>query len=98
LTALRPVRSALHGPDRAQDRASPPVRRPFSARPRRTTPESPLTIPRTCRACGHPETDADQLVTVAIPHGPAQPVHESHTTDSRSGLYGAHSTTEGTNP
>jgi hypothetical protein len=40
--------------------------------------------PKICRACGHPATPADPV----IPVGGTQ-IHHSHTTDPRSGFYGA---------
>lgn len=46
-----------------------------------------------CQACGRPARDGDPIVTVNNNHGPDWPatsrVHESHTTNPKSGFYGA---------
>jgi hypothetical protein len=41
--------------------------------------------PKICPACGHPATKADPLVKV----DDGGRVHRTHTTDPRSGFYGA---------
>ncbi len=46
--------------------------------------------PECCQACGHEPSGADPLVNVDDPGAPEDGwwVHESHTTDERSGFYG----------
>lgn len=44
-----------------------------------------------CPACGHPFTTADPATAISPPPdswSTGKPVHQSHTTDPRSGFYG----------
>jgi hypothetical protein len=40
--------------------------------------------PKICRACGHPATPTDPVI-----EADGAQIHRSHTTDPRSGFYGA---------